>query len=186
MKAVKHPAASKAAMALCGLMISSTAMATGFNIGLSEHSVSFGVDQALSSTSATSFSGLYHENKGGMIDGGFKAVNQSGGFRYSVGMKAFAVDHRGDSHIGWGFAPGGSVGISFSQAMRIEAEYYYAPSILSFNRTKNMKQFDTRFVVAPMPSAELSLGYRNIETKMSNRGSRTLHDGAYLGLSFKF
>ena len=185
MKTLKQSITNKSAMTLCGLMMSSAVMATGFNIGLSEHSVSFGVDQALSNTSETSFSGLYHENKGGMIDWGIKATNQSGGLRYTVGMKAFAVDHRNDSHIGWGFAPGGSVGLNFTQSMRIEGEYYYAPSILSFNRTKNMKQFDTRFVFAPMPNAELSLGYRNIQTKMSNRGNRSLHDGGYIGISFR-
>ena len=186
MKTATRSATSKAAMALCGLMMSSAAMATDFNLSLSEHSVGFGIDQMLGDSAATHFSGLYHENRGSMIDGGFKAINQSGGFRYSVGLKAFAADHRGDSHIGWGFAPGGSLGVNFTQNMRVEAEYYYAPSILSFNRTKNMKQFDSRFVFAPMPNAELSLGYRNVQTKMSNRGSRTLHDGGYLGLNFKF
>lgn len=177
--------ASNTTMALCGLMMSSAALATDFDLTLSEHSVGVGVSQAISSNSATHFSGMYNEKKGAMIDWGFMATNQSGGFRGAVGVKAFAVDHRGDSHIGWGFAPGGSLGVNFTQSMRVEAEYYYAPSILSFNRTKNMKQFDSRFVFAPMPNAELSLGYRNVETKMSGRGTRTLHDGGYIGISFR-
>ena len=178
---------NKISLALCGLMMSSAALATDFDLTLSEHSVGFGIDQALSSNSATRFSGLYHENKGGMVDWGFMATSQSGGFRGSVGMKAFAVDHRGDSHIGWGFAPGGSIGINITQSVRVEGEYYYAPSILSFNRTQNMKQFDSRFVFAPMPNAELSLGYRNVQTKMSGRGrgTRSLHDGGYVGIRFK-
>ena len=175
----------KQLMALCSLVASSAVMATSIDLSISQHSIGFGVDSAINSQSATSFSGLYHEKKGGMIDWGVKATSQSGGFSGSVGLKAIVYDLSGDSNVGWGLAPGGSVAMDITRAMRVEGEYYYAPSILSFSRTESIKQFDSRFVFSPMDNADLYVGYRYYKFNVSDRGSRTLHDGGYVGMSFR-
>ena len=156
-----------------------------FDLSISEHSAGIGVTQALSQQSETSFSGLYHEDNGAMVDWGLRATHKSGGFRGAVGMKAMAYDLRGVAHMGWGLAPGASVGMNFTRSIYAQAEYYYAPSILSFNKTENMKQFDSRLVFAPMPNAELFLGYRDVKFKTSNKGTRKLHKGGYFGINFK-
>lgn len=68
----------KVILALCGLMMTSTAMATDFNLSLSEHSATFGIDQNLGLDFKTSFSGMYHEDNGSMMDFGFMATNTAG------------------------------------------------------------------------------------------------------------
>ncbi len=169
-------------LAFCGLMVASTASAFDLDLGISEHSLDIGTSIELSSNSKMGGSFLYHEKNGRMANWGVFATGIAGGFHTAFGVKAFALDHKDLDYVSWGFAPGASVGLDLTRSMRVEAEYFYAPSILTFNRAENVNQFDSRFVLSPMANADIFFGYRRIDFRTRDDGRNTIHNGGYIGM----
>ena len=185
---------NKLTLGICAVVVSAAtaseaANALELDFGLSERSLNMGTTIALSSTSEMSGSLLYHEDNGSMADFGVFATGSSGAFSTSFGIKTIAVDHRKLDHVGYGVAPGATLAANLTSVIRVQAEYYYSPSILSFNSTQNIEQLDTRFVIAPAPNAELFLGYNAsyIKTGSSRavKSKNTIHKGGYVGINFK-
>ena len=174
----------KLTTAFCGLLMASAASAIEFDLGISEHSVNVGTNLRLNDATHMSGEFLFHEDNGRMANWGVFASGGSGGFSAAVGIKAMAMNHRNDDDFSWGFAPGASLGVQFTHSFRIEAEYHYAPSVLSFNKTNNMGQFDSRFAFSPlgMTNAQLYVGYRDVNYRMSSDRKHTIHDGVYFGM----
>ena len=159
------------------LLINKTALASTVDMSLSEKSVGLGVQQKINSNAAAHLSLLYHTQKGGMVNLGFDATDESDDIYGSLGIKFFAANLRKNSKVSGGAAPGGSIGMHIKDNMRVETSLYYTPGVLSFNGAGGMNQFDSRFIFVPMPNAELAAGYRNFSE---------IHRGLYLGLSFRY
>ena len=172
----------KVALSLCALVISSQTLATEIDLAISEYSADLGVTVPISPTAVTSGSFLYHEDNGQMLDYGVYARGRSGKISGKIGIKGYVGDI--DAADGWGIAPGGTLAFHLSNRLTIEGEYYYSPSVLSFSDFDNMKEFSTRLIFQPIPKANVYVGYRNVNFK-TNHGKKTLHEGGYLGFSFK-
>lgn len=172
-----------AAFVLGGFLVCNQAMAADIDLAISERTVDAGMALQMGESAVASGSFLYHEDNGHMLNGGLYATGRSGAISGRVGVKAFASDLK-DSTEGWGFAPGGMLAFHFGQKMRLEGEFFYSPSVLSFNDIDNLKQYSGRLVFSPFPTADLYLGYRNVRFNTRN-GDRTLHDGGFVGLTFK-
>ena len=172
----------KAALSLCALALSGQAMALSLDLNISQHSFDAGVIIPFGPESMAAGSFLYKEDTGHMYDFGLYATGRSGAISGKVGAKVFRADlKRAD---GWGIAPGANIGYNFTPALRVEGEYYYSPSVLSWKNIKNLKEFNTRLVFSPMPSADIYVGYRDLKFNTKNIGERTLHQGGFVGITF--
>ena len=172
----------KIALSLCALMLSGQTMATEIDLAISEYAADIGVTAPISRDAVVSGSFLYHEDNGEMLDYGIYARGRSGKISGKLGVKGYIADV--GNADGWGIAPGGTLAFHLSHRLRVEGEYYYSPSVLAFEDLDNLEEFSTRLVFSPIPNADVYVGYRDISFK-TFRGERTLHEGGYLGFSFK-
>lgn len=172
----------KAALSVCALALSGQAMALSLDLNVSQHAVDAGVAMPLGAESGAYASVLYREDRGHMYDFGLFASGRSGNISGKVGAKVFGADLK--KADGWGIAPGATLALHIMPALRVEGEYFYSPSVLSWKDLENLKQFETRVVFSPIPNADIYFGYRDVKFNTDNAGERTLHQGGFAGITF--
>jgi len=166
-------------------LFSATAAASTFNLGINNDSVGAGLKSTISSTSEFTINYLYADEEGKALDLGFLTVNNSRGKRIALGGKALKLwsKTRDNGHV---FALGGDVRVPIIPSLSAAIEGYFAPSVLSSSGIENYYSIDAKLMYSIMPTADLYLGYRDVEFKFENEQDQTLDQSFYLGVEFKF
>ena len=64
--------------------------------------------------------------------------------------------------------------------------YYTAPGVVSFLDAKDVTEYGIYLSYQITPQANISLGYKNIDTDIKNVGSVNIDKGGYFGLNLSF
>ncbi len=166
-------------------LVSATAGASTFNLGINNDSVGVGLKSTLSRTSQFNANYLYTDKQGKTLDLGFLTVNNSGGKRMAIGGKVLKLwsKRRNNGHA---MALGGDFRMPIMPGISATIEGYFAPTVLSASGIENYYSIDARLMYAIMPTADLYLGYRDLEFRFENERDQTLDQSFYLGVEFKF
>ena len=122
---------------------------------------------------------------------GFEVVGEAGtdapGLEFGIGMKGYYGEAE-DSDIG-AFTLGGMLRYappSFSRFFGI-ARLNYAPKIVSFRDAERFWAVEVRIGYESLPTAEIYVGYRDVEAKIENKNADVEVDkSAYVGVALHF
>jgi len=176
---------STAIASLGAALISSSAAASNFNLGLNDDTVEVGIYAPLSNASRLSADYLYHDTDGEMLALGFQVTNRTHRGNIALGVKAVKLwsDIRDNGNV---FAIGGDYSLMVAPQTTVSLSAYYAPSVLSFSGIERFYHADAKVSYALMPNADVFLGYRDVHFSFENQRSQTLDQSFYLGASLKF
>ena len=166
-------------------LLSSTTMASDFNLGINNDTVEVGLYAPLSQSSRFSADYLYHDQDGDMLELGFQVTNRVARGNMALGLKAVKLwsDVRDNGHA---FAIGGDYSLMVAPKTSIALSAYYAPSVLSYSGVDRFYHADAKVVYDLMPNADVYVGYRDVHFKFENARSQTLDQSLYLGATLKF
>ena len=110
---------------------------------------------------------------------------------FSAGTKAYLglVNDPKDEDV-FAIAPG--VGARFDipiilgMPMYVDADFFYAPEILTFGNADNVVDFTTRFEVDFLPSLTAFIGYRILRFDMEDTGKHNFDKSFHLGMRYSF
>ena len=104
----------------------------------------------------------------------------------AIGARLYYSDVK-NYHIG-ALAIGGDLLLSPESwgGLGIGINYYNAPAIVSFMDAKDVIEYGIYLSYQITPQANLSLGYRNIDSDIKNVGSVKVDKGGYFGLNISF
>ena len=166
-------------------LLSSTAAAATFNLGINDDTLEVGLKSSLSSTSQVSANYIYAEKRGKVLDLGFQTVNNAAGNRIAIGGKLLKLWSKTHDN-GHAVALGGDFRMPIVPSVTAAIAAYYAPSVLSSSGIDNYYHIDAKLMYAVMPTTDLYLGYRDVQFKFDNNTDQTLNQSFYLGAELKF
>jgi hypothetical protein len=110
---------------------------------------------------------------------------------FSVGAKAYiALLTEPINQDVFALAPGAGARFVlptlFQMPMYVDAEYFYAPSILTFGDAGKLSDFNARFQVDFLSRTTGFIGYRKLRFDLENTGDRDLDDAFHIGLRHSF
>lgn len=76
--------------------------------------------------------------------------------------------------------------IDIGMPMYVTADFFYAPSILTFGDADKLMDFTARFEVDVLPRATGFIGYRKLRFDLENRGDQDFDDAFHIGLRYRF
>lgn len=180
------PAVIKGLMTgLSVFLLSSTASASTFNLGINNDTLDLGLKNTLSKTSEFSTNYLYAENQGKTLDIGLLTVNNVGGNRIAIGGKILKLwsKQRNNGHV---LALGGDLRMPIIPGLSAAIAGYAAPSVLSASGIHDYYSIDAKLLYQLMPTADLYLGYRDMKFTFDNQPDQTLDQSFYLGAQVTF
>ena len=161
-----------------------TATASEFQLGLSDHTAEMIYSSHMNEQAIGEASWLYDEDDGSLVGLGFYGVGQRDAISGKLGGKLFYTDVDGPS--GHGLAVGGTITFHASENLSVALDLHYAPSVLSFKDVEHLEQWGGRIAYQLMDTANLFIGYRNVEVDIKKVGDIELTKGGYAGLSITF
>ncbi|MFT6915507.1 MAG: hypothetical protein ACJAWL_001816 [Motiliproteus sp.] len=166
-------------------LLSSTAGASTFNIGINNDTLDLGLKSTLSATSQFTANYLYVEDQGKALDLGWLTVNNTGGNRIAIGGKILKLwsEQRDNGHL---LALGGDIRMPITPGLSAAIAGYAAPAVLSSSGIKRYYSIDAKLLYQLMPTADLYLGYRDVAFKFDNQPDQTLDQSFYLGAEVTF
>lgn len=179
---------------LLAVAVSLSANAGGtLDISLSNSHFRLGADATrVSSGVHLGASVLHDEDKGDLGEFGFHVVEtrpRSRNVFVGIGLKAHIAHlHEVEENVG-AIGVGGffRYGLPVNPDINFAGYAYVAPSVLSFNDTKNLVNTDIRVQYNVIPSARLFVGYRYVGVKLEDYNKRyRIGDGLHLGVSLDF
>lgn len=110
---------------------------------------------------------------------------------FSVGAKAYiALITKPINQDVFAIAPGAGARLDlptlFQMPMYVDAEFFYAPSSLTFGDAGKLTDFNARFQVDFLPRTTGFIGYRKLRFDLENTGDRDLDDAFHIGLRYSF
>lgn len=161
-----------------------TATASEFQLGLSDHTAEMTYSSAINEQAIGEASWLYDEDNGSLVGLGFYGVGHRDAISGKLGGKLFYTD--ADGPTGQGLAIGGTIAFQATETLSIAFDIHYAPSVLSFKDVEHLEQWGGRVVYQLMDTANLFIGYRNVEVDIKKVGNVELARGGYAGMSISF
>lgn len=138
------------------------------------------------------FGFLYQEDKNYLGEVSLLVIDEAGskspGLELGVGTKFYyAYADKPDLNVS-AIGLGGQLRYRHAKAPRIVygAALFYAPGIVTFQDGDQLFEADARIEYEILPTANIYVGYRYIETEIKNRDDLTIDDTFILGLRFKF
>ena len=117
-----------------------------------------------------------------------EAGSKTPGLELGVGPKLwFGDSDKPDVQIS-GIGLGGQLRYKNMNVPRVVygASLFFAPSIVSFMDAEQILEYDVRVEYELLPTANVYLGYRNIEADVKNRKDVEIDESVIIGLRFKF
>lgn len=176
--------------------VSSVSMARSFDINLASDAAQFKYG---SNIGATNFGRtemiigfLYNEDDAYLGEVGLLVIDEAGsktpGLELGVGPKFwFGGSDKADVDIS-GIGLGGQLRYKNFNVPRViyGASLFYAPGIVSFMDASNILEYDLRVEYELLPTANVYVGYRNIEAEIKNRRDAEIDQSVFVGLRFNF
>ena len=135
---------------------------------------------------------LYNENDNVLAEVGLLVIDEAGskspGLELGVGPKFWFGDaDKPDIQIS-GIGLGGRLRFKAINMPRIVygASLFFAPSIVSFIDAEQIFEYEIRIEYELLPTANVYIGYRNIEADIKNRKDVEIDESGVIGLLFKF
>jgi len=176
--------------------LSSISLARSFDMNLSNDAAQFKYGTHVGSTnygrSEMTVGFLYNEDDTYLTEVGLLVTDEAGtktpGLELGVGPKFwFGGSDKADVNFA-GIGLGGQLRYKNMAVPRIVygASLFYAPSIVSFLDADNIIEYDIRVEYELLPTANVYVGYRNIDADIKNRNNAEIDDSAIIGLRFNF
>ena len=177
-------------------VLSSFSFARSFDINLSSDSAQFKYGTHVGGTnfgrSEMTIGFLYNEDDAYLSEIGLLVIDEAGsktpGLELGVGPKFwFGGSDEADVDIS-GIGLGGQLRYKNLNYPRIVYGFslFYAPSIVAFLDADNILEYDLRVEYELLPTANVYIGYRNIEADIKRSGEAEIDDSAIIGLRFNF
>ena len=179
------------------LVASFSASATRIDINLNQDSARFSYYSLIGGSTfgrtemGTGF--LYNENKDILLELGLQVIDVAGsktpGLEIGVGPRLYYFTSDNPDASGVAIALGGNLRYKLPQLQRLvfQGTLYYAPSITATLDAKNYLEVGLRVGYEILPTANVYLGFRNIDVKYTQgKGSHTLDNGTMVGMDFSF
>ena len=106
--------------------------------------------------------------------------SDQGEFDVGLGGRLVYTDTR--SGDGANLALGGTVRFSPANLVGINASLFYAPSITSFMDSEHYREWGVGVDYHLLASGFVYIGYRNVESRIKNRGRHTIDDSVHVGM----
>ena len=174
----------KTVIVMAGLMLSGAVYGESLQLGLSDHSIELRYATQVNEEAKTEASWIHHEDDGDLVGFGFYGTGDHGAFTAQVGGKAFLVDVDGPD--GYGIALGGTVIWHAADKISLEGGAHYAPDVTAYRDVEHLKEFYVQAAFQLMPSAQVFVGFRDVDVDVEGIGDVELHDGGYAGISVLF
>ncbi|MCG8670471.1 MAG: YfaZ family protein [Pseudomonadales bacterium] len=131
---------------------------------------------------------LHHDDDGEIYAVGAQVEGQSlqqANATGSLGAKLYYIDL--DGADGFAIGLGGLVNIAIPQVegFSIQAEAYYAPSVLSFNDVEHHIDFGAKAKYRVLDNGSVYLGYRKANIDIENAGDGDLDEGIHVGIELE-
>jgi hypothetical protein len=180
---------------LCSLF-SSASLARSFDINLSDSAAQFRYSSLVGATNygrtEMTLGVLYNEDDNYLAEVALLVIDEAGtktpGLELGVGPKLWiGGSDNSDVEIG-GIGLGGQVRYKNLNSPRIiyGASLFYSPDIVAFLDAETILEYDIRIEYELLPTANVYLGYRNIESDIKNRKNVEIDESVIIGLRFKF
>jgi len=178
------------------IAFSSTSFARTFDINLGSDAAQFKYGSNIGATNygrtEMQIGFLYNEDDAYLGEIGLLVIDEAGsktpGLELGVGPKFwFGGSDEADVDIS-GIGLGAQLRYKNFSYPRVVYGFslFYAPDIVSFLDSENILEYDLRVEYELLPTANVYVGYRNIEAEIKNRGDAEIDDSAFVGLRFKF
>ena len=180
---------------LCSLL-SSQLYARSIDINLADDAAQFKYNTLVGATNygrtEMEVGFLFNEDDNMLGEIGLLVIDEAGsktpGLELGVGPKFWFGDaDKTDVQIS-GIGLGGQLRYKNMNMPRVVygAGLFFAPSIVSFIDAEQILEYDARIEYELLPTANVYLGYRNIEADIKNRKDVEIDESVILGLRFKF
>jgi len=169
---------------MAGLLLSNVVYGESVQLGLSDHSVELRYASQVNEQGKTEASWMHHEDNGDLVGLGFYGTGDHQAFTAKIGGKLFLTDVDGPD--GYGIALGGNVVWHVADKVSLEGGAHYAPDVTAFGDVEHLKEFYVQAAFQLMPSAQVFVGYRDVDVDIEDIGDVELHDGGYAGISVIF
>ncbi|MEH6824181.1 MAG: YfaZ family outer membrane protein [Motiliproteus sp.] len=182
---IQHSVAKGLITGLGVALLSTSAAAGTFNLGINDDTLDVGLKASLSSTGQFSANYLYSETEGKTADLGFQTVHNAAGKQIALGVKLMKLwaERRDNGHA---VALGGDFRMPVAPSITAAIAGYYAPTVLSSSGIENYYSIDAKLMYALMPTADLYVGYRDVHFKFDTERDLTFAQNFYLGAELKF
>lgn len=170
--------------------------ARSLDINLSEESAQFKIGYLVGGSiygrTEMSLGLLYNEDKNYVAEVGLQVIDEAGtktpGLEIGAGAKFFYVSTDIGAEDAMAIGLGGQLRYKFTQAPRfLVAIYgYHAPSIVSFIDAENMTEFGALIGYELLPTANIYVGFRQIDVEFTKSGDREIDSSTVFGLKFIF
>ena len=182
---------------LLSLAFTQAVSARSMDINLSNDAAQFKYGTLVGGTtygrSELTYGLLFNEDDVYLFEVGLLVIDQAGskspGLELGIGPKFYFADTDKSDGDAAALGLGGQIRYKNMAAPRIvyNAEGYYAPSIVSFLDADSMFEFNLRLEYEILPTANIYLGYRDIEVEIENSDKNVeLDENVVLGVRFKF
>lgn len=176
--------------------ISSNLYARSLDFNLSSESVQAKYATLMGATNygrtELGFGFLYHEDKNYLGEVSLLVIDEAGskspGLEAGVGVKFYYGQADKPDVRFSGIGLGGQLRYRHASAPRIiySGALFYAPGIVSFQDADQIFDAVATLEFEVIPTANVYVGYRYIETEIKNRPDVTIDDNFILGMRFKF
>jgi len=179
-----------------GIVMSSNLYARSIDINLADNAAQFKYNTLVGATNygrtEVGVGFLYNEDDNILGELGLLVIDEAGsktpGLEIGVGPKFWYGDaDKPDVQIS-GIGLGGQLRYKPMSSPRVVfgGSLFYAPSIVAFIDAEEILEYDVRLEYELLPTANIYLGYRNIEADIKNRKKAEIDESVVLGLRFKF
>lgn len=176
--------------------LTSVSFARSFDMNLSSDAAQFKYGSHVGGTnfgrSEMTIGFLYNEDDAYLGEIGLLVIDEAGsktpGLELGVGPKFwFGGSDEADVDIS-GIGLGGQLRYKNMNYPRIIYGFslFYAPSIVAFLDADSILEYDLRVEYELLPTANVYIGYRNIEADIKGSGEAEIDDSAIIGLRFNF
>lgn len=129
---------------------------------------------------------LHHDDDGEIYSAGAQVEGRSlqqSNISGSLGGKVYYIDLEGDADgVAVGLGGFVNIGIPQIEGLNIQAELYYAPSVLSFNDIEHHVDFSTKAKYRILENGSVYLGYRRANVDIKDYGDGDLDKGFHIGI----
>jgi len=178
----------KIALMMPLLAISAQTFADSADFALSSKTVEAGYRHNITSGVSAVGSWLHQEGDINVASVGLYGGARRGDAGAFIGAKAFWVDT--EKPKGQGIAIGGAVAYELIPHVTVEGNVHYAPEVTSYEDVKGYQEWGVRLTVQVMESANLFVGFRdiNLEVPVSHNHTDQLDllRGGYGGFTLYF
>lgn len=154
------------------LQINNDTLSAGFDTHPLEHIRFFG-------------NGQYSDDHGSLAQGGVEVVQNDGPFTFGLGSKAIFI-HARDRKDGGVVALGGHADYRLNDRLKVGAETYYSPDMLSFHHVDRYLSYGAKATYYAADAVGVTLGWRRTTFDYSAESDLRYENNFYLGTDYNF